>query len=66
MKYLQTLAFVMIIGSVVVASTYAHQEALAMEDSMLESMVEVDMKISELKSIDGEFNEMTMVKFHSK
>ena len=56
----------MIIGSVVVASTYARQEALAMEDSMLENMVEVDKRISELKSIDGEFNEMAMGKISFK
>lgn len=66
MRYLETLAFVMIIGAIVVASTYTHQEALAMEDNMLENMIEVDKKISELESIDGEFNELTMSKISFK
>ena len=45
MKGSQTLAFVMIIGSIVVASTYTYQKALAMKHGMLEN-------------IDGEFSEL--------
>jgi cytochrome c biogenesis factor len=66
MKYLQTLAFVMIIGSIVVASTYTHQEALAMEHGTLENMVKVDKELSELKNMEGEFNELTMSKISFK
>jgi hypothetical protein len=35
MKYLQSIAFALIIGSIVAVSTYNYQEALAMEDNAI-------------------------------
>jgi hypothetical protein len=63
MKYLQSIAFALIIGSIVVASAYGHQEVLAMKDgTIMEKMIEVDKKLSDLDNFDSEFNELTMSK----
>jgi hypothetical protein len=67
MKYLQTIAFVLIIGSIVVASAYGQQEVSAMEDiTIIEKMIEVDKKLYELDDVDNEFNELTMSKISFK
>ncbi len=67
MKYLQSIAFALIIGSIVVASAHGHQEALGMEDhTIIEKMIEVNKKLSELDNADTEFNELTMSKISFK
>ena len=67
MKYLHSIAFALIIGSILVVSAYGQQEASAMSDhTVIEKMIEVDKKLSELSSIDNEFNEITMSKISFK
>ena len=67
MKYLQSIAFALIIGSIMVASAYGHQEASAMKDhTIIEKMIQVDEKLFELDGIDAEFNELTMSKISFK
>ena len=67
MKYLQSIAFALIIGSIVAASTYSYQEASAMEDySIIEKMIEVDKKLSDLNSMNAELNELSMSKISFK
>ena len=67
MKYLQSIAFAMIIGSIVVASAYGHQEVLAMKDgTIIEMAIEVDKKLSNLDNSNSEFNELTMSKVSFK
>jgi hypothetical protein len=67
MKYLQSIAFALIIGSIVAASTYSYQEASAMEDyPIIEKMIEVDKKLSDLNSMNAELNELSMSKISFK
>ncbi|MFB5624379.1 MAG: hypothetical protein ACE5RP_05645, partial [Nitrosopumilus sp.] len=67
MKYLQSIAFVLIIGSIMAASIYGTQNASAMEHSaIIEKMIQVDKKLSDLNNIDAELNELTMSKISFK
>jgi len=67
MKYLQSIAFALIIGSIMAASTYNYQEALAMEDyTIIEKMIKVDKKLSDLNRENTELNELTMGKISFK
>jgi hypothetical protein len=67
MKYLQTIAFALMIGSILVASTYSHQEALAMEDDkIIEKMIDANEKLSDLNSDFTQLDEITMSKISFK